>query len=97
MKYDAICLLVLLSMHLSYRVRQKMIDDLCLKRIHGIHESRYFYLDFFTGKDGENYVQEVHEGWANYLYRGTFREPGFKAMKVLSQWFEDMQAAQEKK
>ena len=30
-------------------------------------------LDFFTGKDGENYVQEVHEGWTNYLYHARWQ------------------------
>ena len=53
-------------------------------------------LDFFTGKDGNNYVQEVHEGWANYLYRATYEDKDMKAVNVLAQWMADLKAYHEK-
>lgn len=49
-------------------------------------------LDFFTGKDGNNYVQEVHEGWTNYLYRATYEDKDLKAYDVMGKWLEDLKA-----
>ena len=53
-------------------------------------------LDFFTGKDGENYVQEVHEGWTNYLYHATYQDKSLKAYNVMAKWLEDLKAYHEK-
>ena len=54
-------------------------------------------LDFFTGKDGENYVQEVHEGWTNYLYHASYQDKDLKAYNVMAKWLEDLKAYHEKK
>ena len=53
-------------------------------------------LDFFIGKDKENYVQEVHEGWTNYLYHATFQDKEMKVTAVMAKWLEDLKAYHEK-
>ena len=53
-------------------------------------------LDFFTGKDGESYVQEMHEGKTNYQYRITFEDKNTKAYDVMTKWLSDLKAYHEK-
>jgi hypothetical protein len=53
-------------------------------------------LDFFTGKDGESYVQEMHEGKTNYQYRITFEDKNVKAYDVMTKWLSDLKAYHEK-
>lgn len=53
-------------------------------------------LDFFTGKDGESYVQEMHEGKTNYQYRVTFEDQDMKAYDVMAKWLSDLKAYHEK-